>query len=179
MGPRACAAAGGSATTSGAFTAIDERAAAQWADTATCPVCGASPESRAAFAAQVAMSRSRALQWAEALAGTLSVVGAVYFAHSMLAHVDHAAVRTGPLVVYAAFALLVAGLLVLAQIPLVLFALLRRPGIRLRVVVMFFLGISTLAAGFMLGQDRTDRQLPDSPALWPTLAEQIVAAGAR
>jgi hypothetical protein len=125
------------------------------------------------------MSRSRVLQWMEILAGTLSVVGAVYFAHSMLAHVELAAVRTGPLAVYAALALLVAGLLVLVQIPLVLFALLRRPGIRLRVVVMFSLGISTFAAGFMLGEDRMHRQLRDSPALWPTLAEQVAAVGVR
>lgn len=125
------------------------------------------------------MSRSRVLQWVEVLAGVLSVVGAVYFVHSMLAHVDLAAVRTGPLVVYAALALLVAGLLVLVQIPLVLFALLRRPGIRLRVVVTFFLGIATFAAGFMLGEDRMDRQLPDNPARGPALAKQIVAAGVR
>ena len=125
------------------------------------------------------MSRSRVLQWVEVLAGVLSVVGAVYFVHSMLAHVDLAAVRTGTLVVYAALALLVAGLLVLVQIPLVLFALLRRPGIRLRVVVTFFLGIATFAAGFMLGEDGMDRQLPATPARGPALAKQIVAAGVR
>ncbi|WP_426399589.1 hypothetical protein ACN9M1_25210 [Ralstonia sp. R-29] len=106
------------------------------------------------------MSRSRVLLAVEVLSGVLAIVGLVYLVHALFADVDLAAVRTGPLVFYAGLALFAAATLIVIQIPLVVFALLRRPGIRLRAVVAFLLGIAIFWGCFTLGENRIDRQLP-------------------
>lgn len=106
------------------------------------------------------MSRSRVVFIVNVLTGVLAVLGLIYLVHALSAHVDLAAVRTGPLVFYAGLALLSAALVVVVQIPLVLFALVRCPGIRLQVVATFFLGIAIFGTCFTLGENRIDRQLP-------------------
>lgn len=106
------------------------------------------------------VSRSRVLIAVDVLTGLLATAGVVFFTYTMCAHVDLASVRTGPLVFYSALALLVAALLVLIQMPLVIFALVRRPGIRVRVVMMCLVGILVFAACFMLGEYWVERQLP-------------------
>lgn len=106
------------------------------------------------------MNRSKLSLSINVLTGLLVAVGVVFLVYTLFAHVDLASVRTGALVFYAGLALFVAGLLTVAQIPLVVFALIRRPAIRVRVAVTFLAGIVVFVASFMLGGDWVERQLP-------------------
>lgn len=111
------------------------------------------------------MTRSRVVVAVNVLTGLLVAVAVVFVVYTMFAHVDLASVRTGPLVFYAGLAVFVAALLILIQIPLVVFALVRRPGIRLRIVVTFLAGVVVFVASFMFGGTWVDRQLPPRQAI--------------
>lgn len=116
------------------------------------------------------MKRSWASLAVSALSGLLVVVGVVFFVYTLFVHVDLAEVRTGPLVLYSLLAVAVAALLILIQIPVVVFVLVCRPGIRLRVVATFVAGIVVFFAGFMLGGDWVERQLPPREGRLGTLS---------
>ena len=109
------------------------------------------------------MNRSRVSLSVNVLTGLLVAVGVAFLVYTFFAHVDLASVRTGALVFYAGLALAVALLLAVIQLPLVVFALVRRPAIRGRVALTFLAGVAVFVACYMYAGDRVERQLPPVP----------------
>lgn len=107
----------------------------------------------------------------------VGVVGAVFFVYTLLVHVDLAAVRTGPLVFYSLLAAWVAALLILIQIPVVVFVLVCRPGITSCAVRT----LRTIEPAQIAGM-RAERETAAAPAPAPAnpdTARQSARTGAR
>lgn len=100
-------------------------------------------------------------------------MGAVFFVYTLLVHVDLAAVRTGPLVFYSLLAAWVAALLILIQIPVVVFVLVCRPGITSCAVRT----LRTIEPAQIAGM-RAERETAAAPAN-PDTARQSARTGAR
>lgn len=85
------------------------------------------------------------------------------------AHIDLAAVRTGPIVHIGGAVIILGALLVLLELPLVLFVLVRRPGRRLRVMATMMLGLALFVASIAATEMYTESKLPprQSTALAP------------
>ncbi|MEF9384095.1 hypothetical protein V4890_00425 [Ralstonia solanacearum species complex bacterium KE056] len=116
------------------------------------------------------MTRTRIVRWVDALTGLLvamSVAFTVYVRY--FADIDLAAVRTGPLVAIGGAVIVLGALLVLLELPLVLFVLMRRPGRRLRVTATMMLGLLLFIASITVTEKYTESKLPprQSTALAP------------
>ncbi|WP_439889754.1 hypothetical protein ACS7SF_10630 [Ralstonia sp. 25C] len=113
------------------------------------------------------VSRSKLLLSINVLTGLLMAASVVFFVYALFVHVDLASVRTGAPIFYAGLALFIAASLTMVQLPLVVFALVRRPAIRIRVAVTFVAGIVVFVASFMLDGEWVERQLPPSHVTAP------------
>lgn len=107
------------------------------------------------------MMKTRVVRWIDVLTGLLIAMSAVFTVYVLLfAHIDLAAVRTGPLVAIGG-AVIVSGLLiVLLELPLVMFVLLRRPGYRLRVIGTVAIGVVLFVVSIAVTETYSESKLP-------------------
>ncbi|MGL6156401.1 MAG: hypothetical protein ACRC1O_07300 [Ralstonia mannitolilytica] len=88
----------------------------------------------------------------------MSAAFAVYVL--LFAHIDLAAVRTGPLVAIGGLVMVLGLLIALAELPLVVFVLFRRPGYRLRVAATMAIGVVLFVASIVVTEKYTESKLP-------------------
>ncbi|QCX47761.1 hypothetical protein [Ralstonia pseudosolanacearum] len=107
------------------------------------------------------MTRTRIVRWVDALTGLLVAMSAAFTAYvRYVAHIDLAAVRTGPIVAIGGALMILGTLLVLLELPLVLFVLVQRPGRRLRVTATMMLGLVLFVACIAVTEKYTESKLP-------------------
>lgn len=107
------------------------------------------------------MTKSRAVLWIKALTGVLAAMCAVFTVYVLLfAHIDLTAVRTGPLVAYGGAVIILGGLLLLLELPLLLYILLRRPGVKLQAALIVCLGAVLFVGCIVVTEKYTESRLP-------------------
>ncbi|MGH1509527.1 hypothetical protein [Ralstonia solanacearum] len=105
--------------------------------------------------------RTRIVRWVDALTALLVAMCAAFSVYVLcFAHIDLAAVRTGPIVAIGGAVIVLGTLLVLLELPLVLFVLVRRPGHRLRVTATMMLGLILFVASIAVTEKYTESKLP-------------------
>lgn len=105
--------------------------------------------------------RPRIVRAVDAIAALLAAIGAVFLAYvTLAAEIDLAAVRTGPIVAAAGAALFVGTLLLLIGLALVIWALFRHPGSRLRAAGSLALGLALFAACVIAAELWTESKRP-------------------
>ncbi len=114
------------------------------------------------------MTHTRIVRWVDALTGMLVAMCAAFTVYVLcFAHIDLAAVRTGPLVAIGGAVITLGTLLVVLELPLVLFVLVRRPGNRLRVTATMVLGLILFVASIAVTEKYTESKLPPRQSTAP------------
>ena len=111
------------------------------------------------------MTRTRVVRWVDVLTGILVAMSAAFTVYVLqFAHIDLAAVRTGPLVAIGGLAIIVGSLIVLVELPLVVFVLVLRPGKRVRVLASTAIGVVVFVASIAVTGKYTESKLPPRQA---------------
>lgn len=111
------------------------------------------------------MTRTRVVRWVDVLTGILVAISAAFTVYVLqFAHIDLAAVRTGPPVAIGGLVMILGLLIVLVELPLVVFVLVLRPGRRARVLASMAIGVVVFVASIAVTGVYTKRKLPP-PAL--------------
>lgn len=107
------------------------------------------------------MTRTRVVRWIDVLTGFLVAMSVAFTIYVLLfASIDLAAVRTGPLVAIGGAVITLGLLIVLLELPLAMFVLLRRPGYRLRVVGTMAIGVVLFVASVAITEKYSESKLP-------------------
>ena len=107
------------------------------------------------------MTRTRVVRWVDVLTGILVAISAAFTVYVVqFAHIDLAAGRTGPPVAIGGLVMILGLLIVLVELPLVVFVLVLRPGRRARVLASMVIGVVVFAASIALTEKYTESKLP-------------------
>ena len=107
------------------------------------------------------MTRTRVVRWVDVLTGILVAMSAAFTAYVLqFAPIDLAAVRTGPPVAIGGWVMIFGSLIVLVELPLVVFVLVLRPGKRVRVVASMAIGVVVFVASIVVTGMYTASKLP-------------------
>lgn len=111
------------------------------------------------------MTRTRVVRWVDVLTGILVAMSAAFTVYVLqFAHIDLAAVRTGPPAAIGGLAIIVGSLIVLVELPLVVFVLVLRPGKRVRVLASMAIGVVAFVASIAVTEKYTESKLPPRQA---------------